>query len=113
MSRMVHCNRLGREAAGLDSPPLPGELGQRIYDCISREAWDVCKQQMTMIINEYQLHLANPEVQAKLMDQIEEFLFGEGGAQTPPDYVPPASEPASEPTPEPASESASEKEPTS
>lgn len=88
MARTVQCVKLGREAEGLDAPPFPGALGQRIYDQVSREAWELWKQQMTMLVNEYRLSMANPEAQKMLMEQMEQFFFGEG-AQLPPDYVPP------------------------
>jgi Fe-S cluster biosynthesis and repair protein YggX len=86
---MVHCAKLGREAEGLDRPPFSGELGQRIYEQVSREAWQLWRGQMTMLVNEYRLNLANPEAQKMLLEQMEQFFFGEG-AQLPPDYVPPS-----------------------
>jgi Fe-S cluster biosynthesis and repair protein YggX len=89
MARMVNCVKLGREAEGLEKPPFRGELGQRIYEQVSKEAWDLWTQQMTMIVNEYRLSMANPEAQKMLMDQMEKFFFGEG-AIAPPDYVPPS-----------------------
>lgn len=89
MPRMVHCAKLGREAEGLDRPPFSGELGQRIYEQVSREAWQLWRGQMTMLVNEYRLNLANPEAQKMLLEQMEQFFFGEG-AQLPPDYVPPS-----------------------
>ena len=91
MARMVQCVKLGREAEGLEESPFPGELGQRIYDNVSRDAWNLWTQNMTMIVNEYRLSMANPEAQQLLMEQMEQFFFGEG-AQLPPDYVPPASQ---------------------
>ncbi len=91
MTRTVNCIKLGREAPGLEQPPFDNELGQKIYDQVSQEAWEFCKQQLTMVINEYQLTLANPEVQQRMMQQIEDFFFGEGIQSPPPDYVPPSS----------------------
>lgn len=90
MARMVQCVKLGREAEGLDSPPFPGELGQKIFENVSKEAWELWKGHMTMIVNEYRLSMANPEAQKILMEQMDQFFFGEG-AQLPPDYVPPPS----------------------
>jgi Fe-S cluster biosynthesis and repair protein YggX len=87
---MVHCVKLGREAEGLDKAPFPGELGDRIYAQVSKEAWQLWTRHMTMVVNEYRLSLSNPESQKILMEQMEQFFFGEGAA-LPPDYVPPAS----------------------
>ena len=55
MSRTVHCSKLDKDAEGLDAPPYPGELGQKIYDTISKEAWQLWLKQQTMLINEYRL----------------------------------------------------------
>ncbi len=78
MARMVHCAKLGRELPGLDRPPYPGELGQRIYEHISRQAWDMWMQQAVLIINHYGLSMIDPQAQRLLMAQAEEFFFGEG-----------------------------------
>ena len=53
MSRTVHCSKLDKDAEGLDAPPYPGELGQKIYDTISKEAWQLWLKQQTMLINDY------------------------------------------------------------
>ncbi len=90
MARMVQCVKLGREAEGLDKPPFPGDLGQRIYDNVSKEAWKLWTQHMTMVVNEFRLSMASPESQQILMQQMEQFFFGEGAA-LPPDYTPPSS----------------------
>jgi Fe-S cluster biosynthesis and repair protein YggX len=74
---MVNCVKLGRELPGLDAPPYPGELGQRIYDQISRPAWDLWVDQSILIINHYGLSLADPAAQKLLMAQAEQFFFGE------------------------------------
>lgn len=90
MARMVQCAKLGRELEGLDKPPFTGELGQRIYDSISKEAWKLWTQHMTMVVNEFRLSMANPDSQKILLEQMEQFFFGEGAA-LPPDYKPPSS----------------------
>jgi Fe-S cluster biosynthesis and repair protein YggX len=90
MARMVKCMKLGRELEGLDKPPFAGELGQRIYDNISKEGWKLWTAHMTMVVNEFRLSMANPESQKIIMQQMEQFFFGEGAA-LPPDYVPPSS----------------------
>jgi len=90
MARMVQCVKLGRELEGLDKPPFAGELGQRIYDSISKEAWQLWTQHMTMVVNEFRLSMASPDSQKILLEQMEQFFFGEGAA-LPPDYKPPSS----------------------
>jgi Fe-S cluster biosynthesis and repair protein YggX len=84
---MVKCVKLGRELPGLPRPPFPGELGQRVYENISQQAWQLWGSQQTLLINHYGLNLANPEAQKFLMEQLEEFFFGEG-AQMPADWIP-------------------------
>jgi Fe-S cluster biosynthesis and repair protein YggX len=86
---MVHCAKLGKEAEGLDRPTYPGELGKRIFESISKEAWQQWMKQQTMLINEYRLSPMDPKARKFLEEQMEKFFFGEG-ADTPPDYVPPA-----------------------
>jgi Fe-S cluster biosynthesis and repair protein YggX len=87
MPRMVQCAKLGRELPGLERPPMPGELGQRIYDNISQQAWDMWQEQSRLIINHYGLNLADPEARQLLRQQMEEFLFGEQ-PQMPEGWVP-------------------------
>ena len=78
MARIVHCAKLKKDAEGLDFPPIGGPLGQRIYDSISKEAWEEWKKLQTTIINEYALNCADPNVRAHIKTQCEKFLFGEG-----------------------------------
>jgi Fe-S cluster biosynthesis and repair protein YggX len=89
MSRMVHCVKLQREAEGLDKPPFKGELGKRVFETVSKEAWRQWLEHSKMIVNEYRLDLASPSGQKLLLEQAEKYFFGEG-AQLPPDYVAPA-----------------------
>lgn len=91
MARMVHCIKLGREAEGLDFPPYPGELGRRIYENVSKEAWAGWIRQQTMLINENRLGLADPRARRYLAEQMEKYFFT-GGAETASGYVPPANE---------------------
>jgi Fe-S cluster biosynthesis and repair protein YggX len=76
MSRMVMCVKLGRELPGLEKPPFPGELGQRIYEHVSIQAWEMWPAQSTLIINHYGLNMADPEARKILREQMEEFFFG-------------------------------------
>jgi Fe-S cluster biosynthesis and repair protein YggX len=84
---MVNCVLLGREAPGLDRPPYPGELGQRIYAGVSREAWQKWLGHQTMLINEYRLTPIEPKARKFLEQEMEKFFFGEG-SQAPEGYVP-------------------------
>jgi Fe-S cluster biosynthesis and repair protein YggX len=84
---MVQCAKLGRELPGLPRPPFPGELGKRVFENVSQQAWQLWGQQQVLLINHYGLNLAAPEAQKFLMEQLEEFFFGEG-ARMPEDWVP-------------------------
>jgi Fe-S cluster biosynthesis and repair protein YggX len=85
---MVNCVKLGRELPGLERPPFPGPLGQRIYDEISQEAYNLWPAQATLIINHYGLSLGDPNAQKILMQQMEEFFFG-ADAKMPEGWSPP------------------------
>ena len=89
MARMVNCVKLGKEAEGLDRPTYPGPSGQRIFDNISKEAWQMWLRQQTMLINENRLTPVDPQHRKYLEQQMEAFLFGEGG-DMPEGYVPPS-----------------------
>lgn len=89
MTRMVNCVKLGREAEGLKLPPYPGELGKKIYEQISAEAWEMWKRHQTMLINEYRLSPADPRTRKMIQEEMEKFLFGGESPELPPDYVPP------------------------
>jgi len=88
MARTVFCSYLKRESEGLDRVPYPGELGQRIYDNISQEAWQQWVRHQTMLLNEYRLSPIDPKARKFLVEEMEKFLFG-GGAQKPEGYVSP------------------------
>ena len=88
MAGTVHCVKLGREAEGLDFQPYPGELGKRIFENVSKEAWQEWLGHQTMLINEYRLNLMDPKAKEFLEQQMEAYFFGEG-AQQPEGYVPP------------------------
>jgi len=81
MARMVNCIKLGREAEGLDFPPMPGELGKRIYESVSKEAWQQWVKQQTMLINENRLSLADPQARKYLAEQVQKHFFGDGADQ--------------------------------
>ncbi len=87
MSRSVNCIKLKKEAEGLDRPTYPGELGQKIFDNVSKEAWQQWLQHQTMLINEYRLSPIDPKSRAFLEEQMEKFFF-EDAADLPPDFKP-------------------------
>jgi len=85
---MVRCVKLGREAEGLDFAPLPGEVGQRIYERVSKQAWQEWLAHQTMLINENRLNIRDPEARRFLSAEMEKHLFGEG-SEKPAGYVAP------------------------
>lgn len=87
MSRTVNCVLLKKEAEGLDYAPYPGELGKRVYENVSKEAWQQWVAHQTMLINEYRLTPIEPEARKFIEKEMEKFFFGEGSAK-PKDYVP-------------------------
>ncbi len=87
MARMVNCVKLGREAEGLDKPPLRGEVGQRIHENVSKEAWRMWLEHSKMLINEYRLDVTSEHGQKMWMAELDKYFFGEG-SQLPPDFVP-------------------------
>jgi Fe-S cluster biosynthesis and repair protein YggX len=87
MARIVNCVKLGRELPGLNRPPFGGPLGKRIYENVSQEAWALWQDQSTLLINHYGLNLRDPAAQKFLMEQMEQFYFGEG-SQLPQDWTP-------------------------
>jgi len=88
MSRTVKCILLGEDAEGLDYAPYPGELGLRIYENVSKQAWQRWVAHQTMLINEYRLTPIEPDARSFLEKEMEKFFFGEGSA-APKEYVPP------------------------
>jgi Fe-S cluster biosynthesis and repair protein YggX len=88
MARTVNCVVLKSEAPGLDRPPYPGELGKRIFEGVSKEAWGRWLKHQTMLINEYRLTPIEPKARKFLESEMEKFFFG-GGSQAPEQYQPP------------------------
>ncbi len=91
MGKTIRCCKLNKDAESLDFPPLPGELGQRIFSQVSKEAWQAWLKHQTMLINEQRLNLADSTARAYLRTQVEQYFFGAGADQIA-GYVPPASE---------------------
>ena len=75
MARMVNCIKLGKEAEGLDMLTYPGELGQKIFDSISKEAWQSWVNHQTMLMNEYRLSPINPKDRKFLEEEMEKFCL--------------------------------------
>ena len=90
MARTVNCVKLGREAEGMDFPPMPGVLGQKLFENVSKEAWAQWIRMQTMIINENRLNLADAAHRKYLAEQVEKHFFGTGADQVQ-GYVPPQS----------------------
>ncbi|CAG9934351.1 oxidative damage protection protein [Candidatus Nitrotoga arctica] len=88
MTRMVHCIKLGHEAEGLERAPYPGELGKRIFEQVSKEAWAAWLKHQTMLVNENRLNLAEAHARKYLAQQMENHFFGDG-AEMPSGYMPP------------------------
>ena len=88
MARMVNCIYLKKEAEGLPALPYPGELGKRIYDNVSREAWSAWLAHQTMLINENRLNPLDAKTRAFIAAEMEKYFFGDGSA-APAGYVPP------------------------
>jgi Fe-S cluster biosynthesis and repair protein YggX len=85
MSRNVQCVKLDKEAEGLATLPYPGELGKRIYEQVSKEAWKMWLGHQTMLINEYRLTPIEPKARKFLEEEMEKFFFG-GGSEKPKEF---------------------------
>ncbi len=87
MTRMIYCSKLQKEAEGLAQPPIPGDFGSKIYEQISKEAWQMWLNHQTMLINENRLSMIDPKARSFLMLEMEKFLFGEG-SEKPSGFIP-------------------------
>ncbi|MGB1799584.1 MAG: oxidative damage protection protein [Gammaproteobacteria bacterium] len=88
MSRTVHCIKLDKEGEGLAAPTYPGDLGKRIYEQVSKEAWQMWLGHQTMLINEYRLTPIEPKARKFLEEEMEKYFFGEG-SEAPKEFVEP------------------------
>jgi Fe-S cluster biosynthesis and repair protein YggX len=91
MARMVQCVKLGKELEGLDRPTYPGDLGARIYEGVSKEAWAEWLKHQTILINEYRLSPIEPKARKFLEAEMEKYFFSDGGCDAPAGFVPPSS----------------------
>ena len=88
MTRVIKCIKLNKEAEGLDFPPIPGDLGKKIWESVSKEAWNEWIQNQTMLVNEYRLNLSDIKARNYLKEQMEAHFFGDG-AESASGFVPP------------------------
>jgi Fe-S cluster biosynthesis and repair protein YggX len=88
MTRIIDCVKLQKKAEGLAFAPYPGDLGKRIYESISAEAWQMWLAHQTILINEFRLSMLDPKARDFLAIEMEKFLFS-GGYETPSGYTPP------------------------
>ena len=86
--RMVKCIKLGQELPGLDSPPTPSEMGRKVYENVSKQAWDEFVEYFKMVINEYRLDLTSPMADQIFEQKMNEYFFS-NNAQMPEGYIPP------------------------
>ncbi len=82
---MIFCSKLNKDAQGFEKPPYPGEIGQRVYDNISQEAWQLWLAHQTMLINEYRLNLLDDDARSFLEKEMDKFLFSDS-SEKPPGY---------------------------
>ena len=90
MARMVNCIKLGKEAEGLDRATYPGDLGKRIFDNVSKEAWQMWVKQQTILMNEYRLSPIDPKHREFLENEMDKFFFSEGESEMPDEFVKPS-----------------------
>jgi len=88
MTRQVFCEYFQKELEGLDRPPYPGELGEKIYQLVSKQAWNIWVEHQTMLINENNLSMLDPKSRKYLQEEMTKFLFGKSSAK-PSEYIPP------------------------
>lgn len=87
MNQTVFCCQLKEEAEGLLKPPFPGELGEKIFQNVSKRAWNMWLSHQTMLINEYRLNLLDPKSRDFLKEELNKYFFG-SGSETPSGYTP-------------------------
>ena len=78
MSRHIYCLKLKQDEEGLDAPPFPGDLGEKIYNHVSKQAWKMWLAHQTMLINEYRLSLIDPKAREFLTEEMKNYFFGDG-----------------------------------
>ncbi len=89
--RIVHCVKLDKDLPGLTKPPIIGEIGEKVYESVSKEAFKMFLEHFKMVVNEYRLDLSSPSTDKIFEDQMQDYFFG-AGMQLPEEYVPPTEE---------------------
>lgn len=88
MARTVMCAKIKEQMEGLDFPPFPGELGKKVFENVSKEAWKQWLGQQTILINEYRLSSLDPKARSFLMEEMQKFLFGDEEIDMPDEFKP-------------------------
>lgn len=88
MTRQVMCSKIKEQMEGLDFPPFPGELGKKVFENVSKEAWKQWLGQQTILINEYRLSSLDPKARTFLMEEMQKFLFGDAEIDMPDEFKP-------------------------
>lgn len=88
MTRQVHCAKFNEHMEGLEFAPFPGELGKRVYESVSKEAWKQWLSQQTILINEYRLSSLDPKARSFLQEEMQKFLFGDEDIDMPDEFKP-------------------------
>jgi Fe-S cluster biosynthesis and repair protein YggX len=78
MTREIFCSKLQQQSEGLNAPPFPGPLGEKIFNHVSKVAWRMWLEHQTMLINEYRMNLLDPKAREFLQEEMEKFFFGTG-----------------------------------
>ena len=86
--RTVHCVKMGKDLPGMDYPPFGGPLGEKIWNTVSEEAWNMFREHFKMIMNEYRLQGGTDQATKMFLEQAEQYFFGAGAGAPPPDYKP-------------------------
>lgn len=88
MTRQVMCAKIKQQMDGLDFAPFPGELGKKVFENVSKEAWKQWLGQQTILINEYRLSSLDPKARSFLMEEMQKFLFTDAEIDMPDDFKP-------------------------
>ena len=87
MTKQLFCVKLQQTLEGMNAPPFPGPLGERIFNHVSKQAWKMWLSHQTMLINEYRLSLIDPKAREFLQTELQKYFFGEG-SEKPEGYNP-------------------------
>lgn len=88
MTKQLFCVKIKQQSEAMKAPPFPGKLGERIFNEVSKQAWNMWLAHQTMLINEYRLSLIDPKAREYLQQEMQNYFFGEG-SNTPDGFKPP------------------------